>query len=76
MKTWEASQGNHVFSASVDEKEVACGESWGNPFTDVGGACSLKAFLDGTFQDLIRRYLGEKVLAEMVEQAAQYLKLG
>jgi len=65
-----------LYFAGIENGELVLGRTYGSPFTEMGTSCSLKEFLAGSFHDVLRNDMGEDVLRQLLDEAAQQLKLG
>jgi len=66
MPRWEVDTGKRVSIVDVNDSQVMVGSNCGPDGGMVGSVVTHQEFLDGRYQDVVRKVFGSEVLEEMI----------
>ena len=67
MSHWEKQVGSTLYYCTINPNEVVVGQNSGSPHSDHAGSCTHQGFLDGEYQMIILKHLGESVLLDVLK---------
>jgi len=71
MPRWEVDTGKRVSIVDVNDSQVMVGSNCGPDGGMVGNVVSHQEFLDGRYQDVVKKVFGPEVLQEMISACSQ-----
>ena len=71
MPRWEVDTGKRVSIVDVNDSQVMVGSNCGPDGGMVGNVVSHQEFLDGRYQDVVRKVFGAEVLEEMISACSR-----
>ena len=69
QKTWESAVGSRSAKVALDGGRIVLASNCGPGGTDVGAVITVPDFLEGQYQDVIRKMFGQEILDEMIAAA-------
>ncbi len=67
LKRWEAQDKQYHYFIEISPTLVYVWQTMGAPITEAGGSCTHNSFLEGQYNEIVRKIFGKNVLEEVKE---------